>query len=374
MNFTVSTKPFADALNLGVINANISKFYQKSLLAQLTADAHMLTINLEAASIATEIKLKGSGDAEETKIIFVDCAALKSIVGTFEASVTTLEFTENGLILHSGSSKFTLPKMVDSDKAELAKPALAQDGQPSIKLDKNDWKFIDDHQMYAIGTSFTYPVYTKVWAGEKGDIIVGDFAQSIFTYSKKNKLGRTCLLSSTIINFMISLPDGATITSLGNSYRVDVKCDAFEYAAEFTPNYETDPGVGDYKSEDMFAAADRKDENNVIKIAVEPIKKIMSQSSILASSGDHITHIKFADSELCISDANVDCKMKVEGTCCNFEADFETELFRTSINNVDAEAIKIYPLMEGTETDGIEICTEAMSIVLGASTNGVQTA
>lgn len=371
MNFTVSTKPLADALNLSVINANISKFYQKSCLAQLSADAHMLTINLEAASISTEVKLKGSGDSEEKAVVFVDCAALKSIVGTFDASVTTLEFTENGLILHSGSSTFTLPKMVDAAGMELAKPAHAEDGQPSIKLDKNDWKFIDDHQMYAIGTSFAYPVYTKVWVGEKGDVIVGDFAQSLFTFSKKCKLGKTCLLSDTIINFMISLPDGATITCLDNSYRVDVKCDAFEYAAEFTPKYESDPGVGSYQSEDMFAAADQKDENNFITVPVESIKKIMSQSSILASAGEHITHLSFASSELRISDSNVDCKMKVDGTCCDFNIDLETELFRSSINNIDATSVKIYPIMQEGIAAGVALCTEAMSVILGGSVNGV---
>ena len=364
MNFTVSTKPLTDALNLGVINANISKFYQKSLLAQLTADAHFLTINLEAASISTEIKLKGSGDVEETAIVFVDCASLKSIVNTFEQSVTTLEFTENGLILHSGKSSFTLPKMVDSTEVELTKPALAEDSQASTKLTKADWQFIDSHQMYAIGTSFAHPVYTRVWVGESGDVIVGDFDRSIFTFSKKGKLGKTCLLTDTIINFMVSLPDSATITALGNSYRVDVKCDAFEYAAEFTPKYESDPGVGSYASDSIFAMA-QKDENNFITVPVESLKKIMAQAGILAASGEIVTHMTYADSELRIYDNNIDCQNKVDGTCYNFSLDLNSELFRSSIGNIDADSIKIAPMKQEDTVVGICIFTDNMSIVLG---------
>lgn len=371
MNFTVSTKPFADALNLSVINANISKFYQKSLLAQLTADAHILTINLEAASISTEVKLKGSGDSEESKIVFVDCALLKSIVGTFEASVTTLEFTENGLILHSGSSAFTLPKMVDASDVELAKPTLAADGQTSVTLTKGDWQFIDDHQMYAIGTSFAHPVYTRVWVGDQGDVIVGDFDRSIFTFSKKCKLGKTCLLTDTIINFMVSLPEGATITALDNSYRVDVKCDAFEYAAEFTPKYESDPGVGSYESNDMFEALAQKDSSNFVQLAVESLRKILSQASILASAGDKITHLEFNNNELRVFDNNVDCKLKVEGTCYKFNIDVDTELFRSTINNIDTESIKIHPIMEENTAVGLAFCSDNMSVVLGGQVNDV---
>ena len=363
MNFTVSTKPFADALNLGIINANISKFYQKSLLAQLTADAHTLVINLEAASIATEIRLKGSGDSEEKVIVFVDCATLKSIVGTFEQSVTTLEFAENGLILHSGSSQYTLPKMVDSTELELAKPSPAGDGA-TVKLTKADWEFIDSHQMYAIGTSFVHPIYTRVWVGDQGDVIVGDFDRSIFTFSKKGKLGKTCLLTDTIINFMISLPDGATITTLGDSYRVDVKCDAFEYAAEFTPKYESDPGVGSYASSDIFEMA-KKDETQFISVAVELLKKVVSQASILAAAGENVIHLAFADGELRMYDNNVDCKNKVEGTCYPFTIDLNSELFRSTINNIDADKLKISPMKQDDIVVGVSMYTDNMSVVLG---------
>ena len=218
--------------------------------------------------------------------------------------------------------------------------------------------------MYAIGTSFAHPVYTRVWVGESGDVIVGDFDRSIFTFSKKGKLGKTCLLTDTIINFMVSLPDSATITALGNSYRVDVKCDAFEYAAEFTPKYESDPGVGSYASDSIFAMA-QKDENNFITVPVESLKKIMAQAGILAASGEIVTHMTYADSELRIYDNNIDCQNKVDGTCYNFSLDLNSELFRSSIGNIDADSIKIAPMKQEDTVVGICIFTDNMSIVLG---------
>jgi hypothetical protein len=60
VKFTVSTKPLSNALDLGVINANISKYYQTSCLAQITCNKHDLRINLEASFIRTELHPKGS--------------------------------------------------------------------------------------------------------------------------------------------------------------------------------------------------------------------------------------------------------------------------------------------------------------------------
>ena len=36
MRFTVSTKPFSDGLNLAIVNSNVSKFSQKSNIAQVS--------------------------------------------------------------------------------------------------------------------------------------------------------------------------------------------------------------------------------------------------------------------------------------------------------------------------------------------------
>ena len=53
MKFTCNTKPFADSLDLGIINQNVSNFHQKSCTVELTASEKMLKINIEASQVFT---------------------------------------------------------------------------------------------------------------------------------------------------------------------------------------------------------------------------------------------------------------------------------------------------------------------------------
>ena len=61
MEFVVNTKPLKDALELGIVKANISNLYLPSSLAQVHATSDKLIINLECRGILTEITLPGSG-------------------------------------------------------------------------------------------------------------------------------------------------------------------------------------------------------------------------------------------------------------------------------------------------------------------------
>lgn len=364
MNFTLSTKPFADALNLGVIPSNVSKYYSKSCLAQLTADRHQLRINLEASSIKTEILLKGSGDQDQPVTTFVDCLILTQLVGTFEASTITIEYVEGGIVLHAGKSKFNLANMIADGAGELERPSAAPEESPQIKLDNSDWKFVKDYQMYAIGMSFVHPVYTQVWIGDQGDIIVGDYDNSIFTFSKKNKLGKTCLLSDTIINLFNTLPEGAEITQLDKSYRVHVKTDAFEYVSEFTPKYESDDGVGSYSSEFILPMV-VKDENNSIEVPVAPVTKFINQASLLTTGSENRITLVYKDGEIQIKDDNVDCRLEVKGTCASFDnAQFKSSLFKSIFANLDAETIHLSPIMQDGVVASIVVWTENLSVVL----------
>ena len=368
MKFTLSTKPFSDALNLSVVNGNISKFYLKSCLAQLTATKRTLTINLEAASIATEVILRGSGDEDESSTVFVDCSLLKQLVSTFESSTTTIEFIEGGIVLHSGSSKFNLSAMIDSKDMSLRSPALADSTSPSVGIDKTGWKFISDYQMYAIAMSFVYPVYTRVWIGEDGQVVVGDFGQQIFTASKKGVLGTTCLVSDTIVNLFNSLPDNAILTRIDKSYRIDVKTDGFEYASEFTPQYEGDDGVGNYKSSVILSTM-TPDKANCFKIAVPVLTKCLNQSDLLSgSSEDKISMSLSASNEFELKDENVECKVQVEGTCKPFSVLFKTGLLKSLVSNLDSENVSISPVMdEGNAAAGIVVWTDDLTAMLGGT-------
>lgn len=365
MQFTLSTKPFADALDLGVIQANISKYYRLSCLAQLTASKRELRVNLEASNVTTEILLKGQGDSEETVTGFVDCLILKQLVGTFETSTTTLEYTDGGIIFHSGSSKFTLPYLAESTDGELKRPQLAAENATKIPVDLKDWKFIKDYQMYAVALSFVHPIYTNVWIGESGDVIVGDFDNSLFTFSKKNKLGRTCLLPDTIINLFNSLPEGANITLMDNSYRVDVKTDGYEYATEFTPKYEDDGTVGNYAADAIMESVVR-DNENTFKVPVAPIAKFLSQADLLSSGGNNKIEFAVTGSEVRIHDENVDCRVKFEGKCEEFNIPMNSDLFKPIIGHVDADTISVCPVKMDGVVSGLIIWTDALTVMVGA--------
>lgn len=365
MKFSLSTKPLADALNLSVIPGNISKYYRQSCLAQLTATKNELRINLEASSVLTEVLLKGSGDEDGPVSGFVDCLTLKQIVGTFEANVTSIEFTEGGIILHSGSSDCTLPFLAESNDGELKRPQLPEANAPKVPVKLDDWKFIKDHQMYAVALSFVMPIYTNVWVGESGDVIVGDFRKSLFTFSKKGNLGKTCLLSDTIINLFNSLPEGSNITLMNKSYRVDVKTDGFEYAAEISPKYEDEDGVGSYSSEDILGSVN-KDADNTFKIAVAPLLKFLGQSEILSSGGDNKIQFTVSGKEVNIHDANVNCKIGYEGSCKEFSIPIDASTFKPIIGHLDTDTVTMCPAIVDDEVSGLIIWTDNLTVMVGA--------
>lgn len=365
MQFSLSTKPLADALDLGVIPANISKYYSLSCLAQLTASRQELRINLEASNVVTELTLMGTGDEDGPVTGFVDCLVLKQLVGTFEANTTTIEYTEGGIILHSGSSKFTLPFLAESNDGELRRPQDAPEGAATVPIDLKDWKFIKDYQMYAVALSFVHPIYTNAWIGEDGNVIVGDFDNSLFTFSHKSKLGRTCLLPDTIINLFNSLPEGANITSVDASYRIDLNTDAYRYVTEFSPKYEDQDNNGNYSAGAIMSSLQKNDEN-FLKIPVAPVAKVLSQADLLSSSGDNQIQFNVSGDQVRIYDDNVDCKIKFEGNCSEFGIPLNANQLKSIIGHVDQDFIKISPAWMDGSVAGLTIWTDNLTVMVGA--------
>lgn len=364
MKFTLSTTPLVDALALGVINSNVTKYYQKSCIAQLTAEGSELRINLEANSLYTELVLKGSNDSEGSRTIFVDCLLLKQLVNTFDSSTVTLEFADTGLVLHSGKSKFILPKVIDSDDMRLNSPQSVAD-QPPIKLQTACWKFVKDHQMFALSMSFVNAQYTLAYAGESGDVLVGDFDRSVFAYSKNSNLGATCLLSDTIINLFSSLPEDAIIYKFNESYVIDMQTDAFHYTSEFMPKF---GDLAQAYNADIVLGAFNMDAARSIKVKLSTISKFLSQAELLSSSSDDNITMIISNGVLSLADDNVDCQVDVKGDNniqCNGK--FNTSLLKSVISNLDADEVYICPLFEDNGDIGsITAWTEDMAIVLGA--------
>lgn len=365
MKFTLSTKPLNDALSLGVIKSNVSKFYQKSCLAQITADKKTLRINLEASSVTSEIILKGTGDEDTTATTFVDCLTLKDLISTLDALTTTLEYTQGGLIVHSGKSRFTLSQIVEESDLELNRPTTVTADAEMIDLSKSSWKFVDDHQMYAIAMSFIHPVYTNVWVGKDGDVLVGDFDNSVFTKSKKSNLGNQCLLSDTIINLFNSLPEGSKLVKMKDRYQVNVNTDSFEYTAEFIPKSEEDEGVGSYNSEIILNMLQTSEES-AIKVNVGKINKVLSQSTLLSNNNENQILFKVNENSLILKDDNIDCNIELDKPAPeNYELKMKTVLFKSVIANMDEENIHIIPMkQDGDIYAGIIAWTDNMTVVL----------
>ncbi len=365
MNFTLSTKPLADALNLGVINSNVSNFYQKSSIAEIKADQHNLTINLEADSITSEISLRGSGDESSADPIFVSCINLKQLVNSLDNNVTTLEFTESGLVVHNGKSKFTLEKVLDTADLSLNRPATASaaDNQP-VPVNKDNWKFVKDHQMYAISVAYIHPVYTKVYAGNQGDIFVGDFDNSIFTHSMKNQLNKTCLLSDTIINFFNSLPDGSTMVDVHDGYVVSVETDGYTFRSQFKPKYESDPDIGSYNSS-IIADLMTVDKSESITIDKSALNKFLFQFELLASSTETIVKMSVQSGILSLYGDKIDCRVAVTGnTDATFDCNFKSSMLKSLISNMDSDVIHINPIIQEGETNGIVVWSDNMEAML----------
>lgn len=377
MIFHVSTHPLANALNLGIVSQNVSKFYHKSCLAQVTATRHELKINLEAANVLSEIRLKGSGDADGDFSVFVDCLLLKQLVSTFEAAVTSFEFIEGGLVLHSGKSKFTLNQMADSSEFELAAPDASVDGEV-IPIDQSDWKFIKDHQMYAIAMSFIHPVYTRAWVSESGDVLIGDSDNSIFTHSTKSKLGNTCLLSDTIINLFNSLPEGATLRKIGPkpgsdrlNYVINVNTDGFEYAAEFTPMYESDEGIGSYNAEMILSIMQHSD--SAVKMNTVAVNKVLNQAALLSSGTEDSIEFSVTKDHIVLSGANVECTLAIDNAPEEYRIEFKSALLKSAMAKFDEDTISVAPMwqdsLEGDDgkkiAGGIIAWSKNMTIALG---------
>lgn len=369
MIFKVGTKPLCESLNLGVINANVSKFYRRSCVARLFATENELKINLEASRIASEITLKGKGDSTECKPIFVDCLLLKQLVNTFDSSVTEIEFQENGVVLHSGKAKFTLAREnADIDAAEISfkAPAEVSGLADGIDVNKANWKYVKDHQLYALAMSFAYAVYTRVWVGGDGDVIVGDFDQSLFTHSKKSNLPNTCLLSDTIINLFNSLPDDSKIYPLEKSYVVNVSTDGYDFRSQFEPEYEDDGEVGDYHSEIILNILTHP-ESGYVKVDTAQLSKFLSQAELLSKSTEDKIKVIVTQDELILQDNNVQCKADIHKMFDKIEeytVEFKMASLKSVLTSYDSETICIAPSITENEIAGILVWDDNQTTVL----------
>ena len=363
MKFTVSTKPLKVAANLAVINQNVSNFYQRSTLIQLTANATDLTVNTESKGIFSEVVLKGVGEGAEDGVL-LDCLLFKQLVSTINTPQVTIEFTNNGITILAGKSTYALPKQMDIDEMKLTSPTKVEDNASAVDIDKNGWKFIKEHQLFARSTDKNNPVYMYVWTGDS-DVLVGDYANSLFTYSSVGQLDNPCLLSQSIINLLASMPDDAKLISSGESYVVSVKSDSYEYTAQFDPLYESEDN-GNYNADIILGMMTPESDNGVV-VNGDEIIAALNQSLLLTTAKDHTIMFKVAKDGVRVTDTKVNCFVAPENEYSgdSFELKFSPTVLKSVISACPASIIKICPTIVEDEVVGITIIDDSLTVVLG---------
>jgi hypothetical protein len=342
MKFTVSTAPLKNVMNLGIIKSNISKFYYRSNIVQITADRDTLKLNIEAASIKTRMTLRGSGDEDAVRTVMVECLKFKNLIDSIDSEIVSLEFIDGGLYVHTGTSKFAISQIIDANDAQLDEPVDNFDTANTITITSSDWQFINDHQMFAISTSEKRPVYKNVWVGSDNAAIVGDFDASLFTYSKHGNFDSSCLIPPTLINLFTSIPEGSTIAKIDKNYVLNIETDNYSMVTEFTPKYEDDETVGSYNSEIILNIL--KHPENFITLDINPIIKFINQTAIVnQSDAGKITDFILGDGKLLLNNRSNSYSTEVD-TDASYTVKFATAYLKSVLSNLDDDKVNVAPM------------------------------
>lgn len=361
MRFETNTKPIVAGLDLGIITSNITKFYQKSCIVELTIEENALRINTEVSAVKSEMVFKGSVSGEGANHVFVDSLLFKNLMKTITSDTVEFEVSEDGLTVYSGKSKFNLAQVVSGEDLELSRPRQDYEILSSFDVDKAGWEFIKDQQMYAIAMSFIHPVYTHAWLSDAGDVIVGDFDNSIFTHSRAASLTSTCLLTDTIINLLSIVPEDSKIIQLGRNYEIKVQTDPYTYLCEFTPRYEDEEGIGDYSS-GLILQLFNHGEGVVLDSRV--VGKYISQAELFTTTNEDTINLEICKDHFSLVNQHVNCKIPVTSPFQEFSVTFKISLLKDAISHMDNEKVSICPLIQGDQVSGIVLWTDNIETVL----------
>ena len=370
MKFTVNTKSLKNAISLGIIKANISNFYYRSNVVQITATKDQLKLNIQAAGIKTKILLSGSGDEDLVSTIIVDCSTFKNLVDSIETDVLTIEYIPGGIYIHAGTSKFAISQILDANDVQLEEPVEDYTAVSTITIKPTDWQFVRDHQMYAIATKDTHPVYKNAWVGTDGDVIIGDFDLSMFTYSKRGGFDTTCLLPTSLINLFTSIPEGSTVSKVDRNYILNIETDSYSMVTEFLPKYEDDEAVGSYNSKIILGML--KHSEQYITVDVTSVTRFINQTAIVSKSElDKVFDFTVKGEELTISNATSNYDMHVDAVGDgDYAVKFNSDLIKKVLSNFDSDKVNIAPMTRempnggGTRTIGCIFWTDSLTTVL----------
>lgn len=365
MKFSLSTKPLVTAANLVIINSNVNKFDHKSIMVELTATNTELKLNTETNSILSEVKLMGVG-TEAFARAFVDAVIFKQLITSLKTTQVELEFTDGALVVTSGKSSFSLPKLADDKDGAFREPTTisAESFNTATVLDVAKWKYIKEHQLYAKAESVAIPVYTYAWVGATGDVLVGDLNNSIFTHSKSGQLDMDCLIKDTIINLFTSLPENTKILRDGDSYALYISSDSYTYRAQITPVIESEEN-GDYNAETILGIMNVE---NPIKVDGSEIITILNQSALLTIDKNPKIDMSVNAEGIHLKDKRVNATIAIEGTVDTpYSLSFKPQQLKSLISNCPNNELEVCPRLLDGEVVGIIVHTGEYTAVLAGS-------
>ena len=369
MRFTLSTTPLKNATNLGIIKSNISKLYYRSGLIQLTVTEDKLKMNIEATGIKTVMTLSGSGSGDGSNGIIIDCTVFKKLIDSIESDVITLDFNSGNLAISAGTSKFTIPQVLDINEVQLNEPISEYTASSEVIINPADWKFVNEHQTFALASldNSNYPVYTNIWVGDNHDVITGDYEKSLFTHSEKGNFDGSCLLTPSLVNLFTSIPEGSKIIKVDKEYILSINTDAYDIITEFTPKYEDDAAVGSYNS--AIIKGMLKHPDNSITIAVAPIIKFINQISLLSQSAfDQVLTFAVKDCALTISNTSNEYSTTVDSSE-EYMINFQLDYVKSVLSNFDTDTVNAAKMERDGNPIGLIFWSDNLTVLL-ASTKG----
>lgn len=368
MKFSLNVAPLKDALNLGVINSNISKFFEKSTVVELTVDGDTLRINTQATSLLSEALIKGSNDDNGSASAIVDCTLFKQLVSTVDVNEMTLDFEDNFLVVECGKSKFNVPKLLtDEDGASLDRPASESeiDGNLCGELHPSTWKYVQDHQLYAVAMSQINKVYTRVWIGGDKGVLTGDPTLSFFTYQPSSDLDSSCLVSSTIVNLLSTLDEGSKMYKVSdNSYVVVMDSDTFTFKSQFMVDHEDEGGMGTYDADMIFEMV--FDETQVpVEVSKPKLYSNVKQAELFSSSSNPLVYVEADNSGLKLVNDNVNCKISSDSSPLDYKVGFTLNDLDTVVSHMDGDTIEFAPIVKEGEVFGVRLKSGDLVALLG---------
>lgn len=366
MKFTLSTKPLAAALELAVPN-NVSNYYLIGTIAQVSVDGKEMIINFQTKGILSEVRFKGAPEVPDMKeSVFVNNKVLKQLIASFDTNTVEFDYVDGGLKVTSGKSSFLVPKVSDASEIQLQRPNESDYATDVSNLDTNAWKFIKNNQLHLLSASFEFPVYTLMYVSESGDVITGDFIDSLFSHSKKSDLGQTCLISTSIADILSTIPENATFKRNESNYLIQVSGEGYQYVGEIFPKHEEDSDMGDYNADIIMETLSHPE--HFISLNPESIRKVLSQASLFVTVDDDIMYITFEQSCMTLRNKSINCSVPAKGTeniTTGVVCKIATKNLKKMLKPYVKEEVNVAMIFDGDEPAGMLFFDDDVATVVG---------